>query len=267
MNNFSIRNGYYQPALQIEFIDEKLKNRLWDVIYRTILYYQSNEWEKLLLYCWTNFFGERNPSLPGSAFADKTVPLLKIIEKKYYSLAWCEIYDFLEFLINYMPNNFQSSCNQILEEENSAYRFVNSLIMPITTEIEIKNIETASSTPYQCANKHIQKACKLLSDRQNPDYANSVKESISAIEGLLRELFSMTSESLGDILKKKEKELGLDTNLHKAIEKIYAYRGNASAVGHSIKPGSQPSQPDRADANFLLVMCSAFINFIIEKQN
>jgi hypothetical protein len=54
----------------------------------------------------------------------------------------------MEFLSKYplrggSHNDFQEECNRILEEENSAYRFINGLIVPIINEEQIAQVERA----------------------------------------------------------------------------------------------------------------------------
>ena len=65
-------------------------------------------------------------------------------------------------------------------------RFVSGQIVPITDELEIREIEQACKTPFDGARTQLQKALGFLSDRENPDYKNCVKESISAVESVCK---------------------------------------------------------------------------------
>ena len=78
--------------------------------------------------------------------------------------------------------------NDCLEIENSAYRVINYQITPITSEQEIQSIEDAleNTHPYTGIQQHLNQALKLMSDRQKPDYRNSIKESISAVESICK---------------------------------------------------------------------------------
>ena len=70
----------------------------------------------------------------------------------------------------------------------------------------MESIDRASSSPYVSVNTHIKKALSLYSDRKNPDYENSIKESISAVEAMCCIITGMTgaSATLGAALKKLE---------------------------------------------------------------
>lgn len=72
--------------------------------------------------------------------------------------------------------------------------------MPITDEIEQTAIESALNSEFQEIQQHFKKATGLLADRTTPDYQNSIKESITAIERMCSIILGK-SATLGDALK------------------------------------------------------------------
>ena len=60
---------------------------------------------------------------------------------------------------------------------------------------KIQEIEKAVNLGSTNVEKHIKKAIEHFSDRQNPDYRNSIKESISAVEAICRNITKATSPS------------------------------------------------------------------------
>jgi hypothetical protein len=74
----------------------------------------------------------------------------------------------------------------VLESELSGWRFVGDQITKITSKAEIEEIEAALSSPFTPVNTHVDNALKKMSDKKSPDYRNSIKESISAVEALCR---------------------------------------------------------------------------------
>ena len=111
-----------------------------------------------------------------------------------------EVYDFLEFVAsNYeryqFKDKFIASCNQALEKEISAYRFVDGLISRITEQQEVDEIERSLETALdQC--ELTSTGLELLSSRETPDYRNSIKESPLGRRNLIafqrhRESFSL----------------------------------------------------------------------------
>jgi len=105
-----------------------------------------------------------------------------------------------------------------------------------------------------------------LSDKTNPDYRNSIKESISAVESLCRLISGSNEATLGDALKKIEKknEFKMHSALKNAFSNLYGWTSDAQGIRHSLM--DEPNlQFD--DAKFMLVSCSAFIHYLIIKTS
>ncbi len=152
--------------------------------------------------------------------------------------------------------------NRLFEKEYVGYRFVGGYITPITDPVEIKAIEDTVSTKHNTVREHIEKALRLLSDREAPDYANSIKESISAVERMCSIIMGK-STTLGDALSKlQSKGVPINPQMKIAFDKLYAYTNGASGIRHA----GQLDGPDAtfAEAKFMLVSCSAFVNYLTE---
>lgn len=95
----------------------------------------------------------------------------------------------------------------MLERELSGYRFVGEYITRITNPIEIEEIEHVFEVTHQKklsgVDEHIKAALAKLSDRKNPDYRNSIKESISAVESICKMIAGDPKATLGDALKNR----------------------------------------------------------------
>jgi hypothetical protein len=65
---------------------------------------------------------------------------------------------------------------------------VNGKIAQITSEEEIVSIEEATTTTdqFKPVSIHLDQALDFLADRKSPDYRNSIKESISAVESMCK---------------------------------------------------------------------------------
>ena len=199
---------------------------------------------------------------------------LKEIRATFFRSEWHRIYSLIEFMAEHGiskrlggPNVFENyieACNDILEQENSAYRFVSGKITPITSPDEIEEIERAItiSDQYAGVRTHIQTSLGFLTDRNNPDYRNSIKESISAVESLAKKLVGDDKATLGQALKVLEKKHHLHPSLKTAFSALYGYTNDADGIRHSLMDNE--SQLTKADARFMLICCSAFINFAID---
>ena len=85
---------------------------------------------------------------------------------------------------NQFTDRFVDSCNFALEREVSAYRFVDGVIARITEQQEVEEIEDALARSRGPVQIHLRRALELLASRDQPDYRNSIKESISSVESL-----------------------------------------------------------------------------------
>jgi len=149
----------------------------------------------------------------------------------------------------------------VLEREASGYRFIDRLISPITDNVEIEGVDTVLAGPVDPVRTHLRRALELLSDRANPDYRNSIKESISAVESLVGATLGKKG-TLGQLIKKMDAEIGLHPALDKAFSSLYGYTSDKDGIRHAIM-GQQDIGFD--EAKFFLVVCSAFANFVRSK--
>ena len=139
------------------------------------------------------------------------------------------------------------------------------MVLPISNEEELETVNEANKTPYSPVNEHIQKAISLLK-KEPSDYANSVKESISSVEALCQIIIGDKSATLGKAIKKlKEKGVIIPPALEWAFDKLYGYTSSEGGIRHALSEGDTP--PTFDDAKYMLVSCSAFVNYLISKMN
>lgn len=179
------------------------------------------------------------------------------------------MYDFLEFVAQnkfyFMDSEeFQKACNQVLENEKSAYRFLKTEIVEITGEQELKTIEAAvdKSVRFGGVQTHLITALKHLSDRQNPDFRNSIKESVSAVESLCKEVSGMPNATLGAVLNVLEKNGKIHPALKSSFSALYGYTSDSDGIRHAMLNESELTM---VDAQYMLSACSAFINYVVGK--
>jgi len=280
MKLFSQRKGLkpVKSIMQVDSMDSDLRNGLWNALMVFYwdkveapydLYLNRNENKdivSLIKALWHAYFKKPLDTIP-----EAWSTAYKEIRKYFFECSWHEVYDFIEFIANHYPatyinSRFIDSCNSILGLELSAYRFVDSKITQITSEEEIAEIEEALEVtkPLTPVSHHLKSALDKLSDRKSPDYRNSIKESISAVEAICNLIAKNTKTTLGQALKEIEKKVKLHPALKKAFENLYGYTSDAEGVRHALL--DEPNL-DFEDAKFMLVSCSAFINYLITKSS
>jgi len=266
---FSERIGAVRRVLQKDSMDEALKNALWNIVHGRYFVRYANTRQpigyisegKLLLELWIYHFHQ-----PVDKFYTEFGSCLsQQIRPAYMGSDWSSVYDFIEFIANCEPvkdrsGPFMGACNKVLEEHVSAYRFVGTTLAPITSEEEILAVEQAMShgQKFKAMTSHLQTALERFGDKHSPDYRNSIKESISAVEAVCQILTGDTNATLGKALK----QIGVHPALEKGFSAIYGYTSDASGIRHAL---SDESSLTADDAKFFLVSCSAFINYLIAK--
>lgn len=153
--------------------------------------------------------------------------------------------------------------NAVFEREYIGYRFVDKIIVPISDTYEVAAIQDALDNKYKPVNEHLSKANKLLADREKPDYENSIKESISAVEAICEILTGIKGKeaTLGKMLKKiEESGIEIHSGLKSAFNTLYGYTSDANGIRHAGDIGGKSSTFE--EAKFMLVSCSAFINYL-----
>ena len=265
--SFSVRHGYKQPKpIQREAMDKDLRNGLWNAFYNffPIRHINFNEFisHEIFEDIWTKFFKNRTDEYNEYAIEENK----EFVEKIFFSSPWNEVYDLIDFVISYIDtkdtrnrNIFIKPCNQVLERENSAYRIVDGLVTEIVSGQEIESIETAMATPYQNANKHIKNALTAFSRRENPDYANSIKESISAVESIAQEITGK-EKSLNALTQ----ELPIHPNFQNGLKELYNWTSTDGGIRHA--RNDKTLSPSKNTARFMLVTCSAFVNYIVSEM-
>lgn len=275
--SFSERYGYkpIREIIQVESIDEPLRNGLWSLLKVNCWddirssnglyggYYLSSpgnhEIKDLCEKLWFNYFKK-----PLDQLDDDWSEVLTQLRKYFFNCEWYEAYDFLEFVGNNyhrykFHDQFMPACNNLLEKEMSAYRFVNGVITRITEQQEVDEIERALEISTGPVNTHLRRSLELLSDRSSPDYRNSIKESISSVESFVSITLNEEKGTLGQLLKKLEDEIELHPALKTAFSSLYGYTSDAGGIRHAL---TEQENVDFNDAKFMIVVCSAFINFV-----
>lgn len=191
--------------------------------------------------------------------------VFEYIDDTILSSSYDDVLTLIEFVCGYFEkDNLSFSSykfmNDVFKKEFVGYRFVNGYIEQIIDENEIKEIEEALED--DAVKVHLNKALGLLGDRENPDYENSIKESISAVEAKCSKIIDGKG-SLGDLLNLFDKKgVYINPALKEAFKKLYGYASEAKGVRHAGDIGGPSST--FAEAKFMLVACSAFVNYLKE---
>ena len=267
---FSQRHGYTtaRKAVQFESMDRDLRTRLWNAIYEIYVgplhstdLFRDPYARLICADLWSEFF-----KLPLDQFnARQPEGLFDRLKKLIYDGEWFEVYDVIEFIATRdiyasTPPEYRGRINASLERESAAYRFVGEHIAPITGQVELDEIGTALDGVSGAVSQQLEKALQLLSDRKDRDYHNSIKESISAVEGQVKITLERDKGTLGELLKHVEQKAPLHPALKDAFSRLYGYTSDEGGIRHALMDDSRAVTFE--EAKFMLVACSAFINYV-----
>jgi hypothetical protein len=273
MAKFSERYGYTNPSSVLirERMTDEIMNAIltcYDLLKERPGFLYSNMEE----YLWRYFLEQRLSDFYyvnqyGRKIPNQTVATNYIKDQKN---AWYEKLNLIESSLEYFRKSLMViTCDSFIEDLNRefkrlnfAYRIIDDKVVEITSEEEITAIETALQNPSNGVKEHLHTALELLSKRPEGDYRNSIKESISAVEAVVREI---TGSNTLNFTELERKGIILPPVLKQAFEKLYGYTNEKSTgIRHALMDDT--NTPSADEAIFMLVSCSAFINYLTKKK-
>lgn len=273
MKKFSERIGAVEATsvLQLSGMSDALRNSIWNFLHSIYDEGDDGWWAPAeALSQW--FF-----KLPVDELPIYNLPRRDWIKSKFYALEWHQAYDFIEFIATYQGRRqytrvdagaMHRVLNKIFETEYSGYRFLGGELSPISSAAEVEAIEAAvsvtASSGLAGARTHLKAALHLLGKRPTPDYRNAVKESISAVESVAKQLSKNESQGLSGALDELGRRVPIHGALKSAFVRLYGYTSDADGIRHAIL--DEPNV-DFDEAKYMVVACSAFVNYLVTKAN
>ncbi|WP_448129977.1 AbiJ-NTD4 domain-containing protein [Stenotrophomonas rhizophila] len=272
--SFSARMGF-KPAkvnIQLDSMDEELRVSLWNIYYLAVVkrgeprsqFEGTSRLQSFYLRLWASYLKEPVDTMPAQYYV-----LAATVKAYFNNCQWYEVYDLIEFTVRNLEHPYDEELaaliNPVLERELSAYRFISGQVVPISDENEVASIESAlsSSDVPRSARVHLSLALEMLSSKTAPDYRNSIKESISAVESLAKSMTGDSQATLGAALNLIESQGKMHGALKKALSSLYGYTSDESGIRHALLDESTLSF---SDAKFMLVVCTAFVNYMVGKS-
>lgn len=272
MKRFSERIGAVEAPsiIQLESISAPLRNSIWNLLVSLFDEDESGWWHIAEL-SYQFFYKLPVDELPPYNFRRQ-----EWLKKHFFALPWYGVYDYVEFVVEwygrtkvrqrFRKDQLHLLLNRIFEEELSGYRFVGGELVPISSQAEVSAIESAlsitSASGLTGAHAHIAAALQLLAKRPDPDYRNSIKESISAVEALAKQLGTADSQGLAGALAELGKKVPLHGAFRAGLLSLYGYTSDEGGIRHAML---EEPNVGYDEAKYMAVACSAFVNFIAAK--
>jgi hypothetical protein len=268
VNRFSDRMGITEPhvSLQTSGMSKELRNSIWNWLVQII----DDRWSQALHRMYLNYFRWLIDDLP-----DYPDGCRRELREYLMNADWYEVYNLAEYVImddyfshssNGMKGNMIETLNLVFAKEMSAYRIIGNFITPVSENSEVDSINDALdlslSLGIDGARQHLVTSLSLLGRKPVPDYRNSIKESISAVESTLAWMNLEKSSNFDKDIDKLIKSVPVHPALRSGFSKLYAWTSDSDGVRHGMMDDPTVGF---AEAKFMLVSCSAFIYFLVEK--
>ncbi len=274
---FSERKGikHFSDIVQINDLNERTRNKIYTVISECFNglreEYKFSLKDKFIEYLYTELFSKTERDIPmlGNDYYYRKVfdTIYEIIIQYDYT----DIFTFIEGIIKFLniadkmtyhsynyKNEYIENISNVFKNENVNYRILGDRITDIVDEQQISSIEETLNNPYKEVSRHYSKAIEQLYSVK--DYDNSIKESISSVEAICQILTKNNKATLGDALKLLKDKI--HPAMKSAFEKLYGYTSDANGIRHANGLGEGNSTFE--EAKYMLISCSAFINYLKE---
>jgi hypothetical protein len=192
------------------------------------------------------------------------------LENKYFGEPeWYQFYNFVQFIADLLASwsgpPVYDVFNRVLQDEGSPYRFVEGALTPITDPTELQAVRDALAAPdrFAGAREHLTTALKMLGQRPEPDFRNTVKEAISAVESTLKVLTGHDHADLAEALREFARAHPIHGALFRGLDSLYGYTSNEHGLRHALLEAD--ANVGFAEAKFMVVACSAFVGYLVAR--
>ncbi len=266
---FSERYGHapVRTALQQNEMDRVLRVKIWDNIYAKIhrldAYDARTSSSPALVELWVWHFNDPIDTIP-----ERAQDVVGRMRRVVFEGSFNEVYDLVEAFARRMHSNaadVYDNFNAVFARYLAPYRFVGGKILRVDADTDVTAIEDAliATEGFAGVRHHLDSSLSLLADRDNPHYANSIKESISAVEACVKFITGQKKASLGDAVKAiKGAGIDIPKSLENGWSSLYGFTSSAQGIRHS---ASEKPNLTQADAKYWLVTCSAFVSLLLSQ--
>ncbi len=275
---FSQRHGYepFPEPMQLEQISPDLRREIWNLVYLLFLdnaldTYQGGAFEpdyaKTIAVVFGRFVGR-----PISQITVKYSEISRITERLTLEENFNRLLDFLEIMIDeHESSDLAEKIGSLFTKHAAAYwldtsstpcRFIpcSSQEQGLATQRALEFIRQAGMTG---ATAHLHQAARSMNEQR---HADSIRESIHAVESVARIIDPASGKTLGPALKSLE-EAGVLKHpaLKDAFQKLYGYTNDEQGIRHALLD-SNTADVGLEEAQFMFGACASFAAYLTQKH-
>ena len=283
-STFSQREGYEEPPgpLRLEELPPQARTRIWNELYE----FQSDT------HSWLDM---QSQALKGLDYTPRFLRVMRDVHGQLHGKPLDEwtgekrgvqadlknriandsfhrVFDLIEFIMRHewCPPNFVERMARVFRGCKLAYRIdpgPPAKIFPAVTPEEgeelLRNTKELRDAGLKGASAHLQEASQCINRRK---WADSVRESIHAVESVARQIDPDASKTLGPALNSLERQGVLQhPALKEAFSKLYGYTCDEEGIRHArvYKPEAEVTVDE---ALFFLGACASFASYLWRKH-
>ena len=252
-----------RDVLQIDIMDQKTKNRLYNVL-NSFMHSRYNTYLSTeLTFHIANVLGLKTGG--NQYYEQKLLP--SIFDKYDYSY----IYSILEYA--YMEieeeEKFIEAINGVLEREKCNYRMnPEGEFIKVSDDNELELLEKASNSNINPVDEHMKKAITEYSQRTSDiNYDTVCHEAIKAVESLAKSVLgdSYKDKTLSQCKGELRDQLNIPPFVMAPLDKIWEM-SNQEGIRHGKKETADAIVIGEPEAYYILMSCSSFINYVLKIQ-
>lgn len=231
----------------------------------------SSIWRDILLDLHCNYFVQpiQNEALKRQIYNEQDVnnKFMPIFLKHSFN----EVFDLLTVIMRNKkcPKGYINGVSEIFSSTHLAYFVVTDdpvTILPQATEQEGESIINAFNDleplGLNGAKSHLRNAGEAINRHR---WADSIRESVSAVESVARQLDPNASKTLGPALNALKKEHRLHPALERAFKCLYGYTSDESGIRHALLD-EEAALVDSEEAIFMYGACASFVSYLCNKH-
>lgn len=275
---FSQREGLapLPEAMRPKHVSKDFRNMVWFILDRTVdretnhfgEYYSNSSMSAIVLsYClmilkWTHDHIVHSPSQHK-----------KLLKQTILEGSFDQVLSFIEFVLRHSrcTPELREVLGKVFQDSQLAYNV--QTIDDLPTVVPRFSEESSTATQQAIgiveekgpsgARAHLRNAARAINENRNAD---AVRESIHAVESVVRTIDPKEGSTLGSALGSLEKVGVLDhPALKDAFLKLYGYTNDKNGIRHALLEEGT-ADVDSTDAVFMFGACACFAAYLIEKN-
>lgn len=254
-------------------IPSELRARVWAIVYEGIMHDRFREGVRVGHYSyrlnvpWHKFWQEKRVKFDHKMIADSSYNVEMFIDdlkKSFSSEDYIVFYGIIQFMLR--SYNIKSEIKEQIETTItdclSPYRVVGGdTLVPFGSAEELEAFQNAGATlsnlkmPAPLA--HLRRSAVFLGEGK---FSDSIRESISAIESIVRNIDS--GNNVASALNSLSKSNHIHPSMNEAFKRLYGYASDEQGIRHALLDDGD-AKVTEADAMFMLGACASFATYLI----